>query len=241
MPVERIEPLQQVVDLEVRVAIVARADLGALARTASRPRRTAASTWPSSAASKTVARLLLGLADPLRHDLREIDLVELEAELARDHAGDHGLAGAGRAREQRGDAEPRAPSCAPKPQSSNTRRRCRTRASSSTSASVDRRARPGRPTSASPRRACRSRRAGDRALRASRSRCAPDGRRQRFAPLQDGPSSRSMQALAGGRLRAAPRRLDSRAGSRVSTWLSDRRRSEPPARSSRPACATGVR
>ena len=47
------------------------------------------------------AEVLLGLADPLRDDLAEIDLVELEVELARDQAGDHRLAGAGRAREQR--------------------------------------------------------------------------------------------------------------------------------------------
>ena len=61
-------------------------------------------TWPSSAASKIVDEVALGLADPLRHHLREIDLVEIEAELARDHAGDQRLAGAGLALEQRGQA-----------------------------------------------------------------------------------------------------------------------------------------
>src|SRR5690606_13348638 len=51
-----------------------------------------------------LAEVLLGLADPLRGDARQVDPVEVEAELARDEAGDHGLAGAGRAVEQRHQA-----------------------------------------------------------------------------------------------------------------------------------------
>ena len=61
-------------------------------------------TWPSSAASNTSARFFS--VSPSHFDItrREIDPIELEAELARDQAGDHRLAGAGRAVEQRGEA-----------------------------------------------------------------------------------------------------------------------------------------
>ena len=52
--------------------------------------------WPSSAASKTCGEVLLGLADVLRDHAREVDSVEVEAEVAGDEASDHRLAGAGR-------------------------------------------------------------------------------------------------------------------------------------------------
>src|SRR6185295_2245892 len=50
------------------------------------------------------AEVLLGLADPLADHRREIDLVELEAELGRDHRRRERLAGARRAGEQQAQA-----------------------------------------------------------------------------------------------------------------------------------------
>ena len=78
---EGLEPLEQVVGLEVRVAIVARLHVGALAeqrvRLVEQQDRVA-----GLGRVEQRAELLLGLADPLRDELAEVDLIELEAELA---------------------------------------------------------------------------------------------------------------------------------------------------------------
>jgi hypothetical protein len=101
---EGLHPLQQVVDLEVGVAIVTRLDLGALGE-----QRVGLVEQEDRVAGlggvEQLGQVLLGLADPLRHDLRQIDLVEVELQLLGDQAGDHGLAGAGRPGEQRRQAE----------------------------------------------------------------------------------------------------------------------------------------
>ena len=65
----------------------------------------------SSAASKTRREVLLRLADVLAHHRREIDPVEIELQLIREHLGRHRLAGAALAREQRADAQGRARPC----------------------------------------------------------------------------------------------------------------------------------
>ena len=48
--------------------------------------------------------VLLGLADVLAHDARQVDPKQLQPQLAREHLGGHGLAGARFAGEERGEA-----------------------------------------------------------------------------------------------------------------------------------------
>src|SRR5262245_10298352 len=100
---KRVEALEQVVDLQVRVTIVARAHLGAL-----REQRVSLVEQKDDLAVlrgiEDRREISLGLTDPLGHHFREIDLIEIEAELARDHARDHRLARAGLALKQRGEA-----------------------------------------------------------------------------------------------------------------------------------------
>ena len=101
---EALDPLEQVVDLEVRVAIGRGLDLGR----ALREQRVGLVEQQQRVARlgglEHLGQLLLRLADPLRDDLRQVDLIELELELACDQTGDHRLAGAGWSREQRRDA-----------------------------------------------------------------------------------------------------------------------------------------
>ena len=102
--VEPLEPLQEVVDLEVGEPIVGGVDLGgALAE-----QRVGLVEQEHDVAGlggvEDLGEVLLGLADPLRHHLRQVDLVDRQAELARDHGRAHRLADAGRAREQDRDA-----------------------------------------------------------------------------------------------------------------------------------------
>ena len=104
-PVEGLHALQQVGALDVGVAVVRVLHLGALAEDrvglveeqhGVRARR----------GSEDALEVLLGLADVLVDDRREVDDVEVEAELAGDDLGGHRLAGARVAREQRDDAVP---------------------------------------------------------------------------------------------------------------------------------------
>ena len=98
-----LHPLQQVADLDVRVAVVRVLHFGALAeeriRFVEEQNRLARIRLVED-----LAEVLLGLADVLADDLRQIDLIEIELELRRDHLRRHRLAGAGRSREQRVDA-----------------------------------------------------------------------------------------------------------------------------------------
>ena len=123
-PAERLHPLQQVADLEVGVAVVAVAHLGALAeqrvRLVEQQHRAAV-----LGGVEQPREVLLGLADVLAHHLAEVDHDEVEAQLAGDHLGRERLAGAARAGEQRGGAEP-ARAAGAKPQPSCTVARCRT-------------------------------------------------------------------------------------------------------------------
>ena len=105
-----LHPLQQVVDLDVGVAVVAVLDLAALAEQrvglVEEQDRAAA----LSAASNSAAQVLLGLADVLADHGGQVDAVEVEPQLVGDDLGGHRLAGAARAGEQRADAEPAASS-----------------------------------------------------------------------------------------------------------------------------------
>ena len=100
--VEPLHPLQQVGDLDVGVAIVGVLDLGALAedRVGLVEEQHAVD---AVGLGEDPVEVLLGLADVLVDDRREVDHVEVEAEVAGDDLGRHRLAGAGVAGEQRGE------------------------------------------------------------------------------------------------------------------------------------------
>src|SRR5439155_14002746 len=95
--------LKEVVDLDIRVAVVAVAHLGATAEESiglvEEEDRAA-----SFSGVKNAPEVLLGLADVLADDAGEIDAIEIEVEVGRDDLRGHRLSGAARAREQRGDA-----------------------------------------------------------------------------------------------------------------------------------------
>jgi hypothetical protein len=105
-PGVRLHPLQQVVHLEVGVAIV-----DGLAPRVRLPNSASASSNSKHRVAglggvEQLAEVLLGLADPLAHHLREIDLVQVQAQLVGDDARHHRLAGAGRAGQQQEQAAP---------------------------------------------------------------------------------------------------------------------------------------
>ena len=103
MPSNVLDPLEQVVDLEVRVAIVSDSDLGALAE-----QRVGLVEQQHAVAALGVVEdlreVLLGLADPLADNRREVDLIEVEPELGGDHRCRERLAGARWPREQHAEA-----------------------------------------------------------------------------------------------------------------------------------------
>ena len=98
-PFEALHALEQVADLEVGVAVVRVPDLGALAE-----QRVGLVEEQDHVARlgsvEHAPQVLLGLADVLVDDLREVDAVQRQAELVGEHLGRHRLAGAGRAGEQ---------------------------------------------------------------------------------------------------------------------------------------------
>ena len=110
-PVEGLHALQQVGALDVRVAVVRVLHLGALAEDrvglVEEQHGVRARRGPEDA-----LEVLLGLADVLVDDGREVDDVQVEAQAAGDDLGRHRLAGARVAREQRDDAVP-APAAGP--------------------------------------------------------------------------------------------------------------------------------
>ena len=96
--------LQQVADLDVRVAVVAVFDLGALAeeRVGFVEEQDGGALFGGV---EDAAQILLGLADVLADDLAEVDAEEIEAQLVREHLRGGGLARAAGAREEDTDAE----------------------------------------------------------------------------------------------------------------------------------------
>ena len=98
-----LEPLEQVADLDVRVAVVRVLDLGAAAE-----ERVGLVEQQQAVAGldlvEDLRERLLGLADVLRDDLAEVDAVEVEPELVRQAAGGERLAGARLAGQQAGQA-----------------------------------------------------------------------------------------------------------------------------------------
>ena len=96
-----LHPLQQVADLDVGVAVVGVLDLGALAEDGVG----LVEEQDGVAVGRLVedaVEVLLGLADVLADHRRQVDLVQLEAQLGGDDLGGHRLAGAGRAGEEGG-------------------------------------------------------------------------------------------------------------------------------------------
>ena len=90
--------LQQVSDFDVRVAVV-RIPSPRTACRRSRPlRRRRTARCPR--AGERAVEVLLRLADVFAEETGQIDLDQIEADLARDNADGHGLAGAGRVREE---------------------------------------------------------------------------------------------------------------------------------------------
>jgi len=100
---ERIEPLQEIVDLEIGVAVGRGSHLRALAE-----QRVGLVEQDHRLALfgrvEHPGEVLLGLSDPLRHHAREIHAVEIEAELVGERTGKQRLAGARAALEQHGEA-----------------------------------------------------------------------------------------------------------------------------------------
>ena len=99
-----LDALQQVAHLDVGVAVVAVPDLAALAE-----QRVGLVEEQDRAAVlggvEEPGEVLLRFADVLAHDRGEIDAVELEMQLVREHLGRHRLAGAALAGEERRDAQ----------------------------------------------------------------------------------------------------------------------------------------
>ena len=98
--VERLHPLEQVGDLDVRVAVAGVLDLGALAEQRVGLVEQQDPVDPVGLGEDPV-EVLLGLADVLVDDGREVDDVEVEAEVAGDDLGRHRLARPRVAGEQR--------------------------------------------------------------------------------------------------------------------------------------------
>ena len=134
--VERLHPLEQVGDLDVRVAVARVLDLGALAeqRVGLVEQQDAVH---AVGLGEDPVEVLLGLADVLVDDGREVDDVEVEAEVAGDDLRRHRLARPGVAGEQAGDAAGPRAALAPIPHSPTTLSRCRARAVSSRSWRLD--------------------------------------------------------------------------------------------------------
>ncbi len=102
-PSKLLDPLQQVVDLDVGEAVVRVLHLHAAAEQrvglVEEQQRAGA-----LAGVEHLAQPLLGLADVLVDHAGEVDAIEIEPERARQHLRRHGLAGAARPAEQRRDA-----------------------------------------------------------------------------------------------------------------------------------------
>src|SRR3569833_3129291 len=85
---EALHALEQIVRLQVRVAIIRATDVGAFAeervRLVEQQDRV-----PGLCRIEHVTELLLGLADELRGDLGHVYLIELKTQLLRDQGGDH--------------------------------------------------------------------------------------------------------------------------------------------------------
>jgi hypothetical protein len=85
--------LQEVVDLDVSVAIVAVLDLAALAEEGVGlvEEQDGAALFRGV---EKLAQILFGLADILADHRREVDAIQCQAQLAGEYFGGHGLAGA---------------------------------------------------------------------------------------------------------------------------------------------------
>ena len=159
--------LQQVGDLEVRVAVVGVLDVRALAeqrvRLVEEEDRVGA-----VGGGEDAVEVLLGLPDVLRHHGRQVEPEDLLAEIGREHLGGHRLARARVAREERLDALVASPPCArsPNPTARGRGGGCRRRSSAAPRTSGA--AGSGRP----------SRSAGRAAWRAARARRSTRGARR---------------------------------------------------------------
>ncbi|MEP6861851.1 MAG: hypothetical protein ABJE66_14585 [Deltaproteobacteria bacterium] len=99
---ERLEALQQVVRLLVRVTVIARAHVGSL--TEQRVRFVEQEDRVAGLRSiEELRQVPLGLTDPFRNDLAEVDLIDRHTQRLRDQLRGHRLAGAWRPGEQRRD------------------------------------------------------------------------------------------------------------------------------------------
>src|SRR5262249_17817199 len=103
-PAIRLHALQEVVDLDVGVAIVAVLHLAAL------PEERVGLVEEEDGATvlcrvEETAEVLLRLADVLAHDRGEVDAIQIQAQLVRDPLGRHRLARAALAGEEDADAE----------------------------------------------------------------------------------------------------------------------------------------
>ena len=168
--VERLHPLEQVGDLDVRVPIARVLDLAPLAEERVGLVEQQDAVDPVGLGEDAV-EVLLGLADVLVDDGRQVDDVQVEAEVAREHLRGHRLAGARIAREERGDA--RGAGCCRRP-SPTPRSPCRGGGrgrSARGSAPRLRRAGRGRPSSRPARCAARAAPGRPRSGRARRWRC----------------------------------------------------------------------
>ena len=124
-PVVLLHPLQQVGRPRCWRSGRGRPGPRSACRTARRPRRTTGCALALGRRGEDPLEVLLGLADVLADDRGEVDLVEVQPELAGDDLGGHGLAGARRPGEQRADARARRRAPARTPSSSSTRPRWR--------------------------------------------------------------------------------------------------------------------
>ena len=119
-PVVLFHPLQEIGDLDVRVAVVRVAHFGAFAeqrvRFVEEQNRVGAFRRGEDA-----IEILLGLANVLADDTREIDFVEVQTQLTRDDLGGHRLARSGRPCEQRARSFAVRESLRSKPHSPKTR------------------------------------------------------------------------------------------------------------------------
>ncbi len=110
----RFHPLQQVADFHIGVAIVAVLDVTAL------PEERVGLVEEQDAAAllgcvENATQVLLGLTYVLADDLAQIDAIQIEPQLVREHLGGHGLARAARTGEQRSDPEAALATCCESP------------------------------------------------------------------------------------------------------------------------------
>jgi hypothetical protein len=100
----RLDPLEQIADLDIRVSVMAVTNLGPSPEHCIRFIEEKDRPGPLRRIEEPL-EVLLCLPYVLADERGQIDLIEVEAKFVRDHLGRHRLAGPGGASEQRADPE----------------------------------------------------------------------------------------------------------------------------------------